>query len=338
MSETTKINSDMASSGQKHKSAGKKIVLIAVCVVIAAAIAGFLLFRDTVRLMTIRTAPDMFKFLAEDENRFDSRWESARKAISDKGITGEWDELCGTVSAAVDFLNDPDLSDTAGSLFFFRDNNTYLGDVLNTVEKGLSPKMQEAVYSSGHRLNLPGTVWVRSVLDQRMEGLEAPERQKGDPVRIVVADDSKVIPDRAKGIVNILDDGKLVSEYKDDVHNRDGSIYGELFRKSERTDRRWTAYPEEADVLLTITVNYPSAGQYAGNTGRAEVYSCVIILKAKNLHTGETKTEVFRKDPGNNITAAIGSTTVWMERPIISGKDDAIRLADTIMSWFPADE
>ena len=64
MSETTKINSDMASSGQKHKSAGKKIVLIAVCVVIAAAIAGFLLFRDTVRLMTIRTAPDMFKFLA----------------------------------------------------------------------------------------------------------------------------------------------------------------------------------------------------------------------------------------------------------------------------------
>ncbi len=129
--------------------------------------------------------------------------------------------------------------------------------------------------------------------------------------------------------------GNLRSKLHDDISDRARSVWSGLFGEAVGDTVFWTAYPELADVLLTIDVSYPAAGHYSGSATQASVFGCKLVVTAENAVTGESISRSFSNMPGSNTKAPIGSTIVWMELPDLRQDTKAAAFVQQLLSWFP---
>ena len=286
-----------------------------------------------------KTAPEMFQSLCEvPEAAFEKKWNAAMKAVKSKGLTDDWNKLTSTVSAYIDYLDAPDLMEVCdpSDPKHPKTSSPFFEEISRSVENGLTPWLKDAIYTPGQHLELSETVWLPAKLEAFAEGRDHMDRTPGDPIRVLVIDGSQKIATRDSGIMDMYWlNGNLRSKLHDYIFDRARSVWTSLFAETAGDTVRWTAYPELADVLLTIDVSYPAAGHYSGSMTQANVFGCELVLTAENVVTGESITCSFSNMPGSKTKAPIGSTIVWMELPDIRQDTKAAALVQQLLSWFP---
>ena len=286
-----------------------------------------------------KTAPEMFQSLCEvPEAAFEKKWNAAMKAVESKGLTDDWNKLTSTVSAYIDYLDAPDLMEVCdpSDPKHPKTSSPFFEEIQRSVEKGLTPWLKDAIYTPGQHLELSGTVWIPAKLNVFSEGRDHIDRNPGDSIRVLVIDGSQKVATRDSGIMDMYWlNGNFRSMLHDNISDRARSVWSGLFAETAGDAVRWIAYPELADVLLTIDVSYPAAGHYSGNATQASVFGCKLVVTAENAVTGESITRSFSNMPGSKTKAPIGSTIVWMELPDLRQDTKAAAFVSRVLQWFP---
>lgn len=288
---------------------------------------------------TAKTAPEVFQSLCEvPEAAFEKKWNAAMKTVESKGLTDDWNQLTSTASAYMDYLDAPDLMEVCdpSDPKHPKTSSPFFEEIQRSVEKGLTPWLKDAIYTPGQHLELSGTVWLPAKLEAFAEGRGHMDRTPGDPIRVLVIDGSQKIATRDSGIMDMYWlNGNLRNKLHDDISDRARSVWSGLVGEAVGDAVFWTAYPELADVLLTIDVSYPAAGHYSGSATQASVFGCKLVVTAENAVTGESISRSFSNMPGSNTKAPIGSTIVWMELPDLRQDTKAAAFVQQLLSWFP---
>ncbi len=315
---------------ETKRKANRSIVNLCILLVFLFAMTG---------CSAAKTAPEIFQSLCEvPEAAFEKKWNAAMKAVESKGLTDDWNKLTSTVSAYIDYLDAPDLMEVCdpSDPKHPKTSSPFFEEIQRSVENGLTPWLKDAIYTPGQHLELSGTVWIPAKLEAFAEGRGHMGRNPGDPIRVLVIDGSQKIATRDSGIMDMYWlNGNLRSKLHDDIYDRARSVWTGLFAEMVGETVRWTAYPELADVLLTIDVSYPAAGHYSGNATQASVFGCKLVVTAENAVTGESITRSFSNMPGSKTKAPIGSTIVWMELPDLRQDTKAAAFVSRVLQWFP---
>lgn len=119
----------------------------------------------------VESAPELFaRLCAAPDDAFDATYVECINAVKENNLTKDWDALCATASACVDYFADETLKKTAETYRIGVDEiaSPFYKEVAPLVEAGLSEKLLTAVYTPGNFLDLPPCVWV-------MEAEELPE-------------------------------------------------------------------------------------------------------------------------------------------------------------------
>ena len=189
----------------------------------------------------------------------------------------------------------------------------------------LSELRLQGIYTPGDDLSQSTELWLGADLDAFGYPDTVPERQEGDPIRVLVADYSEII-----GIDKVgMED--MDRQYSAQINNRVNDLLKRFFAGEELAGRfRLVTDPAQADVILTITTSYPFAGNY-GPTGAVKVYHCYVDVWIWQVGTDDTASFTYQREAENTITASIGATVVWKSLPDEFDNE----VGRTILTWFP---
>ena len=189
----------------------------------------------------------------------------------------------------------------------------------------LSELRLEGLYTPGDDLSQSPLLWLGADLDAFGYPDTVPERQVGDPIRVLVADYSEII-----GIDKVgMED--MDRQYSAQINNRVNDLLKRFFAGEELAGRfLLVTDPAQADVILTITTTYPFAGNY-GPTGAVKVYHCYVDVWIWHVGTDDTASFTYQREAENTITASIGATVVWKSLPDEFDNE----VGRTILTWFP---
>ena len=289
------------------------------------------------------------------EEDFEKVWTACMEKIAKKNMTEDWEALCRDFSAVVDEYDGSALyrlreeyglglflSSRAGSLYRFKAR--YRGEVVTSVKDGtVNPLLRERIYRPNCWLDFGGTLWLTEEYEQRMSELagssfEPYARADGDPIRILVVDDSSTI--RGDEInAEIFSDKKQVER----IVERAETMLSGLFAGKEEEQLILVSYPEAADVVIRIDTAYPFAGQYKYSDGTiANVWNTVVTLTAYDMRGAQgaeqrSVTETFKHLAGETVTT-YGGTLIYMNVPDLTEVQylSAVQaFVETIFSWFP---
>ena len=189
----------------------------------------------------------------------------------------------------------------------------------------LSELRLEGLYTPGDDLSQSPLLWLGADLDEFGYPETAPQRQAGDPIRVLVADYSEII-----GIDKVgMED--MDRQYSAQINNRVNDLLKRFFAGEELAGQfLLVTDPAQADVILTITTSYPFAGNY-GPTGAVKVYHCYVDVWIWHVGTDDTASFTYQREAENTITASIGATVVWKSLPDEFDNE----VGRTILTWFP---
>ena len=278
---------------------------------------------------------------------FEAMYDEALAEISEKDLTAEWEIICQAISAYTDYAGNTSLKYTADSFPVRSDSylsadypglpdNTSLYDIVIPLNDNYDTPFIERIYVPGCSVEVRAAIWMASDLEEYGYPDTAPDRQPGDPVRILVANDSDVVIVDGEGSCD------LIPEYADDIADDLENLWEGFFGDMEGTSFEDAAMgtpdcrvkivtdPAEADVILTYTLSYPFAGSY-GMTGSLSVYNCIADIYLWQVGTANVLEYEYETIAGNSVSARAGSTRLWMHTP----DDFDNELGRDVFAWYP---
>ena len=284
---------------------------------------------------------------ASDEN-LESTWQSCQKKIAAQNLENEWNAFCDEYSALADYQGSA-LSRlrTEYGLTLFTNNymsfdwgprTTSARKFLEPYvkEKKIKPRVAELLYRPGVMPDLGGTLWLYEEYKEVEETLGKPsERTESEPIRFLLVDCSETIENTPiERELFLSNSSKAIW-----VRTRSENLVSGLFRGNS-AKLRPVSYPELADVVIKITVEYPYNGIYSvTGKGSVKVWNTDATIEAVNRWTNEEISVTFSNKAAQSFSLREVHEEYFMEVPRISDdnryKDDAAKLAQAILAWFP---
>ena len=285
---------------------------------------------------------------AADEN-LESIWQSCQSKIAERYLQNEWNILCNELSALMDYQGSElsRLRDEYG-LSLFANNSMYFDwrprttdariYMTPSVKEGkIKPAVAELLYRPGFMPDMGGTLWLYEEYKAVEETLKQPtERTAGTPIRVLIVDCSETIENvpinRELFAANSNNSKKVVG--------RSENLFSALFHGAAEKLRP-VSYPELADIVVKITVTYPFKGAYSVNygSGYVKVWNTDVTITAVNRWTGEAVEAYFSNKAPQSLVLSNVHDDYFMDIPRLKDDsrftDDAKRLAQDILAWFP---
>ena len=279
---------------------------------------------------------------------FDGMYEDALGEISEKDLNGEWEIICQAVSAYTDYVNNPKLKYTADS-YPARSGNALSAEYPGLPEgvslyglrtalnsSGLETAFVGRIYVPGCSLKVQAAIWMAADLAEYGYPDTAPERQPGDPVRILVVNNSDEV------IVDGEGSCELSPQYAEDIRedveklwegffgDMEGASFTDAAMGSAECRVKIVTDPAGADLILTYTLSYPFAGSY-GVTGHLSVYDCVADIALWQVGTENYHEYQYETRAGNTVSASPNSSKLWMHTPHEFDNE----LGRDVFAWYP---
>lgn len=295
--------------------------------------------------------PDLIRQLnGAESSEFEALYAEAMEKIERLGLQDDWDAVCRSASAYLDYTNDEYLYEI-GENYRFHSNygptfpglpeGVYLSNICRALENaGLDTPLMEKIYTPGNKLRPSSAVWKRDMLSLRGYPETAPEREPGDPIRVLVVYLGDIVIVDRTGMVT------LTPDYADEMIEDVTKLWDQFFADIEGASLDDASYPvddpedmprvqivtdpEQADVILRYDLEYPFAGSY-GPTGGLSVYNCHVDVSIRKADETEYLQFHYEHNAGNSVSARSGSTKLWMHIP----DDIDNEIGTTILSWFP---
>lgn len=100
---------------------------------------------------------------------------------------------------------------------------------------------------------------------------------------------------------------------------------------------RFVENPDDADLLISACQTFRYVGKYKeqGSSNRAKVYSCTVKIDAYQLSNTSHHTSMsLTNKPGKSVSAAVGTTTIWMRAPEVKDNKKLTSFVDAILKWY----
>lgn len=159
--------------------------------------------------------------------------------------------------------------------------------------------------------------------------------QNGDPIRILILDES----DTVRGDT-ITADLLMNTDKRERILSRAEEVWN-IFPTYHKGDFDVTSYPDLADVIIELNVSYPYAGRYYYSDGTpADVYNTVMDVTAIDTRDDTTASVRFSHIAGDTVSVS-GGTEIYMYVPRASEEEwasDAAAFADQVFAWYAPNE
>ena len=273
---------------------------------------------------------------------------SCKKRITEKNMTEAWDEFVSNFSAYVDLYNGNALSvlrdeyklgllnKNQNNNAFYRPETSDMQFLKSYVYDGkVSAALRERVYRKNGSVDLGGTIWLGEEYRQAVSAVgTVREHEEGERIRILVVENSATYMDID------INGGFFVpgSDFSKAFISRTEKIINVLFR--EYTGKVvLTSYPQDADVVLEITTEYPLHGRYRFAIGaETDVYDTILTMKAVDRHNGRETSVRFENIAPQNVTSDKIVSRLFMLFPNVEAevyKDRVQEFTQSILGWFP---
>ena len=310
-------------------------------------------WKNITRTPTPTPTPDPVFLIFEELNgtsdeNLESTWQNCQKKIAAQNLENEWNAFCDEYSALADYQGSTlsRLRTEYGLALYpdfiflvWRPKATPARNFLEPYVKDgrIKPGVAELLYRPGVIPNLGGTLWLYEEYKEIEETLGKPtERTESDPIRFLLVDCSETYENTPiERELFLSDSGKATR-----VRTRSENLISDLFHGNIEKLRP-VSYPELADVVIKITVEYPLKGTYSVNYGSSfiNVWNTEVTVEAVNRWNGETVKAVFSNKAPQSLTLSEVHGDYYMDMPRLRDdsryKDDAAKLAQAILAWFP---
>lgn len=298
------------------------------------------------------------KYMGEEFPELYDRYMTALKAT---GREAEWEKLCCTASAILDFAETPAKKIFADYNFWIYDNNVtgdHYSEISKSVYNGIGEEFREKFYTEGCSIGYPALLWMPEEYDEYMSGGYftniSPEDKKY--VRVLLIDESEsIISDKnnTNGRNFFFDpmsyDVRGVSEsdwFDESVHkealgslrNRAKLICNILESSHASRIFKFVATPSDADIILRFDCRNYKQENYSDGANIVTLNYTGFYLTAANNHTGETASVNFEYgDSPESVNIPVSGArygAIEAPYPIMQGTDKAEQFAKTLATWF----
>ena len=290
----------------------------------------------------------VYELSKAEPEEFETMYDDFLAEISEEGLTEEWEKVCRAISAWKDYACNLPLR-TAAEKYPIRtgmaisaaykdlpaESSMYrIGTYLD--ESGFDIPLVERVYIPGCSLRIEPAIWMAGDLAEYGYPDTAPERQPGDPVRVLVVNNCDEV------IVDGEGSCEISPEHLDDIMEDFNTLWERFFADLhgaslpdaylDQADQRVAIVtdPALADVILTYRLEYPFAGNY-GQLGQLKVYDCVANIMLWQVGTENVLEYQYETRAGNTVSASVNSTRLWMHTP----DDMDNEIGQAVLAWYP---